>query len=766
MPTRYIAIAPESGVNPSDLARVSAALQKQVTRDLGPVWHVSATVDPFPSLEDVPAGYWPIILTFRALGTDGGIHIDSNGQPYALIEMSPSWSLTASHVAMEMITDPFGSRSIPGASPREGQGDVEFRGGVCDPCEHPDSAYLVNDVLVSDFCTPAFWEPSSKGRRSFTGAIQEPYQIMPGGHLCWYDPATNTWWLRRSSDGVLTDIEVGMIDPEHGTVREFLCRHSLHLQSTKLSLEAFEARVGITRQRAMRASQSRAYWLRASLQRARSARPLEFEAQVRAELSAAPGGRDPSPRPPSATAHEPRQSSRPAASPKPAQRVSGDFGVDDRSDGEYDAVTIDSVDALGGRPPAKGEVDRASESDVTTIYEVATAGDLHGGAARDPVKRAEPSSDGLPAPDRAPAIERSSRTPPPPFPEPVRTAVAEPFRAVVAEPMRVTAETVRGAVTAVAEPVGAVTSGPSGPLRATPEPVRATTSEPVRVPTTTTEPVRATVPGPEPLLERSMAESLAVGPVESIPQSQPGSASANGRMRTMPPPLPGPLPPLSPLPARGSLRSEPPRDEYARSSATTIRPAAASIPPRKSGTGWIPMGWGVLMGLLVASVAGVSAYVLRRDASSAAAGSGGVPAATAEITPAAPAFAAASPAVAAPAQSVGVQVLTAAPAVVPPSSVERATRPSVAGPGMGAAPVRAVSPVEAARVTAKATTAPAQPPSPPASLAAARPALARVAAGQSASVTAAAPAHGPSGGQISPAPPDMESIVDEFGGRN
>src|SRR5690349_10849473 len=60
---RQIALISESNqIDPGNLTAVSAALQKQVTRDLVQFWNVKATVDAFPQLEDVPIGYWPIII--------------------------------------------------------------------------------------------------------------------------------------------------------------------------------------------------------------------------------------------------------------------------------------------------------------------------------------------------------------------------------------------------------------------------------------------------------------------------------------------------------------------------------------------------------------------------------------------------------------------------------------------------------------------------------------------------------------------------------
>ena len=95
--------------DPGDVARVAAALQRQATRDFAPIWNIQATVDAFPRLEDVPVSYWPMIVE-TDIDTPGaaGVHEDKDGQPFALIAMSDSWSLTASHEMLEMLADPLG----------------------------------------------------------------------------------------------------------------------------------------------------------------------------------------------------------------------------------------------------------------------------------------------------------------------------------------------------------------------------------------------------------------------------------------------------------------------------------------------------------------------------------------------------------------------------------------------------------------------------------------------------------------------------------
>jgi hypothetical protein len=185
------------GHDPSDVARVSGALQKQASRDFGPYWDVEATVDAYPRLEDVPVGYWPMVVkTDIEVPGAAGIHLDDNGQPFALITMSDSWSLTASHETLEMLADPMGNRLVAGQSPHPDQGRVEFLVEVCDPSEAAEFGYTSNDILVSDFYTPRFFDPvaTENCRYSYTGAIKEPRTILKGGYISWHDPPSNEWW--------------------------------------------------------------------------------------------------------------------------------------------------------------------------------------------------------------------------------------------------------------------------------------------------------------------------------------------------------------------------------------------------------------------------------------------------------------------------------------------------------------------------------------------------------------------------------------------
>lgn len=228
---RQVAIVSLTNTIPAaTVMQISAALQKQATRDLGPVWDVSATVDAFDRLGQVPVGTWPIIIGGRVPPGAGGFHTDQNGQPLSLVRASADINVlcqTCSHEMIEMLVDPFGSRFVPGDSPMPDQGRVNFLLEACDPSEAAQFGYTVNNLLVSDFYTPHYFDPvqSSGVRYSYTGAITEPRQVLQGGYLSWQDPISKHFFQERRIDTDEPDFEdLGMPTDANQTPREFIDR--------------------------------------------------------------------------------------------------------------------------------------------------------------------------------------------------------------------------------------------------------------------------------------------------------------------------------------------------------------------------------------------------------------------------------------------------------------------------------------------------------------------------------------------------------------
>jgi hypothetical protein len=233
----------------SEVVKVSAAIQKQATRDFAPLWEVSATVDAFARLADVPLGYWPVVIREDIIDKweAAGIHLDESGQPFALVQAAADWSLTASHETLEMLADPFGDRLVAGDAPKEAKAQkrVEFLVEVCDPSEAAAFAYKVNDVLVSDFYTPKFWDPvaSAGVRYCFGGAIKGPRTILKGGYLSWHNTKDNHWYQLRwfnTPKPVVADL--GVFAASAMSTREWIDRQTVTPRRRAASSAAIKAR--------------------------------------------------------------------------------------------------------------------------------------------------------------------------------------------------------------------------------------------------------------------------------------------------------------------------------------------------------------------------------------------------------------------------------------------------------------------------------------------------------------------------------------------
>jgi hypothetical protein len=228
MLNRYVALVSDTPkVSIAELTAVAAALQKQVTHDFGPIWGVRANVGAYARLEDVPLGYWPVIIRDNLDRPEAaGYHEDELGQPSALVRPIDDWSVTVSHETLEMLADPWGRHLFAGQSPQRSNNRVKFLVEVCDPCSN--ASYKVDGIALSDFYTPQFFDAVATPhvRYSYTGAITAPRQVLKGGYLTWFDSTTRKWWHRAWFKGrAAVDSEIPIPTIVKGNIRATIDRH-------------------------------------------------------------------------------------------------------------------------------------------------------------------------------------------------------------------------------------------------------------------------------------------------------------------------------------------------------------------------------------------------------------------------------------------------------------------------------------------------------------------------------------------------------------
>ncbi len=207
---RIALVSETKELNSTNLSQVAAALQKQVSRDIQPIWNVDASIEVFGSAKTVPEGTWPVIVK-KDVGTPGAssLHLDNDGKPFALVTYSSikdEWTLGVSHELLGMLVDPHGDRTIagPSANPTDRNKIVNYLVEIGQPVEAAKYAYRIDGILVSDFVTPEFYSdknatPSTK--YSFTGAAKEPRKILKDGYLSWQDKEDGEWHQATWFDG-------------------------------------------------------------------------------------------------------------------------------------------------------------------------------------------------------------------------------------------------------------------------------------------------------------------------------------------------------------------------------------------------------------------------------------------------------------------------------------------------------------------------------------------------------------------------------------
>jgi hypothetical protein len=119
------------------------------------------------------------------------------------LKAGTSWSVTASHELLEMLADP--NINLTVFVQNADTAGTLYAYEVCDACEDDRFAYKVNDVLVSDFVYPAWFESfRAEGSAQFDrgNQIQNPLGLLAGGYIGVFSVTDGSGWQQETAEKI------------------------------------------------------------------------------------------------------------------------------------------------------------------------------------------------------------------------------------------------------------------------------------------------------------------------------------------------------------------------------------------------------------------------------------------------------------------------------------------------------------------------------------------------------------------------------------
>ena len=182
-------------VSNADAATMTQAIASQIQLDAAPLWdRAPAAVVFYTDTAAIPPAAHVITLTDTIQDQPAGVlgyHTeDQGGKLWGIVAAKPElsnggkattgdWSVSSvlSHEVLEMYIDPNCNLWS-----NDGKGSI-YTFEVCDPVEAP--TYAVNGVSVSNFVTPAWFDPLAGSGAKFDklGLLTAPFGILKGGYV-------------------------------------------------------------------------------------------------------------------------------------------------------------------------------------------------------------------------------------------------------------------------------------------------------------------------------------------------------------------------------------------------------------------------------------------------------------------------------------------------------------------------------------------------------------------------------------------------------
>jgi hypothetical protein len=184
MPLPVIAITNVSTcLTDPQVEAILPALQKQVSDEFKAYWEQDCTLSFVPKGQPLIAGWWQIIISDNPdqAGALGYHELTSAGAPLGKVfarldlDIGSLWTVTLSHELLEMLADPWINWCAMGSDSKI------YALEVCDAVEADDLGYSIDGVRVSDFVTPAWFEPTCADRLDFKKHISKELELARGG---------------------------------------------------------------------------------------------------------------------------------------------------------------------------------------------------------------------------------------------------------------------------------------------------------------------------------------------------------------------------------------------------------------------------------------------------------------------------------------------------------------------------------------------------------------------------------------------------------
>jgi hypothetical protein len=198
-----------SCLNDDQVEAVLPALQRQVSQDFAAYWNLDCTLQFLPKGAALAAGWWQMVVMDDPdqAGALGYHEMSSQGTPLGKVfagldlKMGASWTVTISHELLEMLADPWINWCA-----QSSEGTI-YALEVCDAVEADGLGYEIDGVLLSDFVTPGWFEPTEADRMDFKRRVARRLELAAGGYISVLDAKKG--WTQISAGENVAEAPVG-----------------------------------------------------------------------------------------------------------------------------------------------------------------------------------------------------------------------------------------------------------------------------------------------------------------------------------------------------------------------------------------------------------------------------------------------------------------------------------------------------------------------------------------------------------------------------